>query len=221
MANDSRALAAKEPACDTSASELAPEDASDVALLERWRGGDNRAGSSLVKRHFGALHRFFATKARGAEEDLIQQTFVACVEARDAFRGESSFRAYLFGLARHTLLNHYRKSARTQRLDFTTTSARDLAASPTGLLAEREEQQLLLSALQRIPIDQQIALELTYWEGLSAPDVARALAIPENTVYSRLRRAKAHLRKELAALAETPGERELAYALLADGDPCV
>jgi len=174
---------------------------SDRELLERWRRGDNRAGSNLVKRHFDALYRFFSTKAHAHNEDLIQQTFMACVEARDAFRGDSSFRAYLFGLARFQLLTHYRNAYRVRGLDFTMTSVRDLGTSPTENLARREESKLLELALQRVPLDQQIALELTYSEGLAAPEVARVLGIPANTVYSRLRRAKAHLREALHELS--------------------
>lgn len=191
---------------------------SDLELLDRWRSGDNRAGSSLVRRHFESLHRFFATKAYGHAEDLIQQTFVACVEAKDAFRGESSFRAYLFGLARLQLFTYYRKNQRRQGIDFTTTSVRDLGSTPTGALAEREEQLLVQRALQHVPLDQQIALELTYWEGLAAPEVARVLNIPENTVYSRLRRAKGHLRRALDQLSEEPSERARALELLGGVD---
>lgn len=178
-----------------------PDADDDLALLERWREGDKAAGNQLVERHFDALHRFFATKAHTHMEDLIQETFMACVQTRDAFRGEASFRAYLFGLARFQLLRHYRKLYRLHDVDFTTASVRDLATSPSGELAKREELKLLESALQHVPIDQQIALELTYVEGLSAPEVACALGIPENTVYSRLRRAKAHLRAALEQLA--------------------
>lgn len=175
-------------------------DNSDRELLERWRAGDNGAGSALVERHFDALHRFFATKAHAHMEDLIQETFMACVQTRDAFRGESSFRAYLLGLARFQLLRHYRKLYRLHDVDFTTASVRDLATSPSGELAKREELQLLESALQCVSIDQQIALELTYVEDMSASEVACVLGIPENTVYSRLRRAKAHLKDALEAL---------------------
>jgi RNA polymerase sigma factor (sigma-70 family) len=188
----------------------------DLVLFELWRRGDTRAGSSLVRRHFEALHRFFASKAQGQVEDLIQQTFVACVEARDAFRGESTFRAYLFGLARLQLFTHYRKTQRMRALDFTSTSVRDLGLSPTGVLAQREDERLLSLALQYVPVDQQIALELTYWEGLSAPEVALALGIPENTVYSRLRRAKEHLRRALDVLSDQPNQRQRAEALLGD-----
>jgi RNA polymerase sigma-70 factor (ECF subfamily) len=187
---------------------------SDLELVALWRTGDNIAGSALVKRHFAALHRFFASKARGHEEDLIQQTFMACVEAKDAFRGDSTFRAYLFGLARFQLLTHYRKVYRRSEVDLTTTSVQDLATSPTGALLRREERQLLELALQRIPVDQQIALELCYWEELSAPEISRVLGTPENTVYSRIRRAKEHLRSALEELSDAAEERLAALRLL-------
>jgi len=193
------------------------EQATDLWLLERWRAGDNSAGSALVKRHFGALERFFASKVFSHGEDLIQQTFVACVEARPQARersGESSFRAYLLSLARLQLHAFYRKDNRERRVEFTTTSIRDLATSPSGVLAQREEQRLLQFALQHIPVDQQIALELTFWEGLSAPDIACVLGIPENTVYSRVRRAKTSLKRALEQLSELAHQRARALGLL-------
>jgi RNA polymerase sigma-70 factor (ECF subfamily) len=186
----------------------------DLELLDQWRNGDNSAGSALVKRHFAALHRFFSNKARGHEEDLIQQTFVACVEAKDAFRGESTFRAYLFGLARFQLLTHYRKLYRNPTLELTTSSVQDLGTSPTGALARREERELLELALQHIPVDQQIALELSYWEELSAPEMARVLGVPENTVYSRIRRAKSHLKEALERLSNDAQDRQRALEML-------
>lgn len=182
----------------------------DFELLERWRSGDARAGSDLLKRHVEMLHRFFWSKASGQVEDLIQQTFVACVEAKDRFREQSTFRAYLLGLARHKLYDHYRVHARTSDLDFTSASVADLQQSPSSALAQREDERLLSLALRRIPVDQQMALELTYWENLSAPEIAVALGIPENTVYSRLRRAKEHLREALALLSPQVAEREQA-----------
>jgi len=190
------------------------ESRSDTDLLEAWRTGDNTAGSALVRRHFDALHRFFANKASGYEEDLVQQTFVATTESKSEFRGDSSFRAYLFGLARYQLLTHYRKKYRGPAFDFITTSIRDLGTSPTSALSRQEERHLLELALQQIPVDQQIALELTYWEELTAAEVAQVLDIPENTVYSRIRRAKTHLREELSRLTAEPESQDAALALL-------
>lgn len=194
------------------------ETASDLELLERWRQGDNGAGSALIKRHFAMLHRFFSSKARGHEEDLIQTSFVACVEARDAFRGESSFKTYLFRLARFQLLMHYRKQYRTRDIDFTSTSVCDLGTSPSGALVRREESELLQRALQLLPIDQQIALELTYWEGLTAKEVAEVLDVAENTVYSRLHRAREHVREALGRMSDAADERRRALVLLTGSD---
>jgi RNA polymerase sigma factor (sigma-70 family) len=194
------------------------ESCRDRELLVRWRAGDNSAGSALIKRHSSMLYRFFSTKARGHEEDLIQTTFVACVEARDAFRGESSFGTYLYKLAYFQLLTHYRKLYRTQHIDFTTTSVCDLATSPSGSLLRREENELLARALSRLPIDQQVALELTYWEGLAAPEVADVLGIAENTVYSRLHRAKEHLRTALVRMSDAADERNRALSMFIGSD---
>jgi RNA polymerase sigma-70 factor (ECF subfamily) len=55
--------------------------------------------------------------------------------------------------------------------------------------------------LARIPLDDQIALELAYFEGLSTKDIAAVLEIGENTVRSRLSRAREKLREVLATLA--------------------
>ena len=190
------------------------EHETDAELLTRWCGQDNRAGSALVKRYFHALYRFFSNKARGHEEDLIQQTFFACVKSRDEIRDEANFRAYLFMAARRQLLTHYRKAHRRQALDFTSTSVHDLAPSPSSLVARLQERELLDSALRRLPVDQQIALELTYWEGMTAPEVAQVLGVPENTVYSRLHRGKQHLLQALELLSSLPEHRERALRLL-------
>jgi RNA polymerase sigma-70 factor (ECF subfamily) len=184
----------------------------------QWRAGDSRAGGELLERHFESLHRFFWSKANLHVEDLVQQTFMACVASRDGFRGESSFRGYLFALARRTLADHYRKHYRTRTFDFTTTSVIALQQSPTGRLAQQEDDQLLALAMQSIPVDQQIALELTYWEGLSVPEIAEVLAVPENTIYSHLRRAKMQLRKALDGLSDDPSRRDEALGALCGDD---
>jgi RNA polymerase sigma factor (sigma-70 family) len=188
----------------------------DFALLSRWRAGDQRAGSDLIRRHFETLHRFFWSKASGHVEDLIQQTCVACVEAKDTLCQTSSFRSYLLSVARNKLFDHYRKHYRAEGLDFTTASVMDMGKSPSGMLSQKQDERLLSLALQQVPVDQQIALELTYWENLSAPEIAVVLGIPENTVYSRLGRAKEHLRKALEQLSDQPAEREHALRVLGD-----
>jgi RNA polymerase sigma factor (sigma-70 family) len=174
-------------------------DMDDRELLARWAAGEQGPGRALFERHFTTVRRFFQNKVEADIDDLIQQTFLACIESRNRFRGDSSFKTYLLGIARHQLLAYYRRRARRVELDFEQWSVADLATSPSGIVSRQQAQQALLIALQSIPLDLQIALELSYWEQLTAPEIATVLEVPVNTVYTKLWRARDLLRKALLA----------------------
>lgn len=168
----------------------------DFELLDAWRGGDLQAGSALFDRHFESIHRFLRNKVGDDTDEVMQRTLLACVETRDRFRGASTFRTYLFGVARLELLAHYRRRRKlSNEIDIESKSFFDLAPSPSTVVAKHKEQMLLHEALRRLPLDLQIALELHYWESMSATEVATVLEIPSGTVKSRLRRAKEMLRE--------------------------
>lgn len=177
----------------------------DFDLLDAWREGDRKAGSELFSRHFDAVCRFFRNKVGDGVDDLIQRTFLACVESRDKFRKQASFRTYLFTLARNELYAHFKKDRRQRdRFDPLEASVHDLGPTPTAIVAQKREERLLLQALRMIPVDHQIALELYYWESLSASQLAAVLGIPEGTVRTRLRRAKALVEEALERLGGEP-----------------
>ncbi|MCH9682120.1 MAG: sigma-70 family RNA polymerase sigma factor [Deltaproteobacteria bacterium] len=180
----------------------------DFELLAQWRDGDKAAGNALFQRHFKAMRRFFRNKVGPEEvEDLIQRTFLACVESRDRFRGDSTFRTYLYVVARNELFRHIRKRARDEvraGLDFTVSSLFDLGLSPSKVVAKQQEEELVLEALRRIPVDQQILLELYYWEQVPGPELARVLEVAPATVRTRLFRARDALRKQMEKMAASP-----------------
>lgn len=179
--------------------------ATDIDLLNAWREGDATSGEELFERHYASIARFFRNKVSRGVDDLIQNTFLAMVETRDRFRGDSSFRTYLFGVAHNTLRYHYRKQKRdADRLDFEQTSAADLAPGPGTIVGEQSEQRLMLQALRAIPLDYQIVLELYFWEPMTAVEIAEVLAIPEGTIRTRIRRAKQLLEEQLAIFSESP-----------------
>lgn len=173
----------------------------DFELLDRWRAGDAAAGNQLFERHFDSLYRFLSRKIDGDAADLVQRTLLGCVEARDRFRGEASFRTFLFAIARNELYGYWRQRKKRNDLDFSVSSLEDLGPTPSRVVAKRREHVLLLEALKSIPLDLQIAVELHYWEGLRGPELARVLEIPEGTVRSRVRRAKEALREKMMELA--------------------
>ncbi len=180
-------------------------DPTDGALLRAWRDGDAQAGEVLVTRHLESVHRFFANKVRGSTDDLVQQTFLASLEAADRFEGRASFRAYLFGIARHLLHRHYRQ--RHREFDPLTSSAHIMLVdqrTPADTMAQAEEERLLLRGLQLLPLELQTLLELAYWESLSDRELSDVLELPVGTVKSRLRKARKQLDGLLGTVSSNP-----------------
>lgn len=184
----------------------------DIQLLEGWRTGDAAAGEALVARHWTSVSRFFRSKIGDDGADLISQTFLACVEGRDRIESDN-IKAYLFSVARRRLADFFRSRARKPEIDFSLSSVIDLGTGPVTHLARRERSEILRDALARIPLDDQIALELAYFEALSMREIAGVLEIAENTVRSRLSRAREKLRAALKITA-TPAEAALAESTL-------
>lgn len=174
------------------------------ALVEAWQGGDKRSGALLFDRYFAPISRFFRNKLPDQAEDLIQQTFAAILEGRDRLHASTSFRSYLFGIAHNLLRAQLRSLSRDRAFDPLASSIAELAPSPSQLLVARAEQRLLLRALRKLPVEHQIALELSYWEGFNAAEIAEILMVPHSTMRSRLGRARALLEQAIAELADSP-----------------
>ncbi|HLL20773.1 MAG TPA: sigma-70 family RNA polymerase sigma factor [Kofleriaceae bacterium] len=184
----------------------------DLLLLEQWRGGDNVAGQELLKRHFRDIYRFFEHKARGDADELVQRTFLACLKSRDRFRAQSSFRTYLFAIARNELLMYLRSLWRDPHVDFEITSIAEIVTSPASKLGRAEQHELLRAALQTLPAEQQLLLELHYWHDLDAAALGEVLDATPGTVRVRLLRARRALRHALdqqgtTVLVAEPGDR--------------
>lgn len=178
---------------------MAPDDAE---LLERWRGGDDAAGERLFERYFGTVERFFLNKAPDHVDDLVQETFLGCLKSRNQVNDSIKFRSHLFAIAYHVLGTHLRKLYRGRKyLDLTEISMHDLSPSPGAVMADHDEQRLLLEALRKIPVDHQVLLELHYWEALTTEEIAKVLGVPVGTVRGRLQRARALLEQAMARLA--------------------
>lgn len=175
--------------------------AGEVELLEAWRAGDTSAGAELIQRNTELLARFFVNKAADAMDDLLQATFLRCVESRDAVKDPAKFRSYLLTIAHRELIGHFRRKSRERDLFAPeATSVWDLDPTPSTLLAQREEHRLLAEGLRRVPLSFQVVLELFYWQDLSASEVAEVLEIPEGTVRSRIRRGRELLLQQLHTL---------------------
>lgn len=182
----------------------------DAALLNAWAAGDKQAGIALFERNFTSIVRFFRNKVDGSIDDLVQQTFLGCLENRARMRGDAGFRGYLFGVARNVLGKHYRgraidRGATPLESDDDPALARsvcELGGAASSAYARDRQQQRLLTALRRIPLGAQVVLELVYWESMTAADVAAVLDVPLGTAKTRIRSARALLATRLGELED-------------------
>jgi len=176
-------------------------DDDDTQLVERWRAGERAAGQALFERHFASLYRFFQTKCDGDPDELVQSTLLACLAAKDQFRGESSFRTYLFSIARHKVYGYLRDRRRDPNLDVSITSVAEVITSVRSVLARDQAHRALLDALRQLPLEQQTLLELYYWEDMDTLELARVFDVRVGTIQTWLFRARGKLRHLLESNA--------------------
>lgn len=172
----------------------------DFRLLERWREGDGEAGSELLARHFNTLRVYFLARVPHRQiEDLIQEVFLRMVEALERFEGRSSVRTYLLRIARNVVLETYRAKGNFDEFHDSqyALGGRNFAS----LCVENDERlQLLLDAMQQIPLRQQDLLECHYFHGLSMAELAELFELKVGTVKSRMSSARRALLQAFVAL---------------------
>jgi RNA polymerase sigma-70 factor (ECF subfamily) len=103
----------------------------------------------------------------------------------------------------------FRRVGHGKETDLHGRSVADLSGrSPERELKKGEELRLVLRAMQQIPIDFQVALELYYWEEMPVTDIAEVLEVAEGTVKSRLWRGRELLRQEISSAPAEDALRE-------------
>lgn len=183
----------------------------DLVLLQKWRDGDRLAGDQLLARHFKGIRSYFFVKFTLEHEDLVQETFARLIKNRDRFRGDSSFKTYLYRIAQHVGDEHLRRRYKLgDGFSPATSSLADLTGRrQSSILAERENHRLLLDALWNMPLAQQELIQLYYWQDLTAGEVAAIVELPETTVRSRIRLALGRLAKLHQQLSQQDHTREI------------
>ena len=181
--------------------------AEENALFSRWREGDRTAGDSLMQRYRPLLFGFFRRRTEENIEELVQDTFVACIRAVDNFEGRSHFRSFVFGIAHRQFLMNLR--ARRARKAIPATDDRVL--TPSQIFASKEEASHVDEALNGTSLACRQVLRMFYWEDLSIDEIARTLEVPIGTVKSRLARARSMLKRRMASDSYDTGEPDHAF----------
>jgi RNA polymerase sigma-70 factor, ECF subfamily len=156
------------------------DEPSDLELIARWRGGDERAATELVGRHAAALARFAASSGAGPDaEELVQDTFVRAFGSLDTFRGDSTLRTWLFTIERRLILDRRRAERRREPNVELHESHAVTAHDPLDAVVAGESGDRLRVVVGRLSPTQREVFTLRVGEGLSYKEIAAAVGTTE------------------------------------------
>src|SRR5438046_879434 len=103
-------------------------DADLPALMARYQQGDTASATELVCRLSPQLHRFFRMQfvSRRHADDLLQETWLRIHEVRHTYRPGQPVLPWLYAIARHIRVDHYRKALRTEQRESRLTESADV-----------------------------------------------------------------------------------------------
>lgn len=172
----------------------------DEDLLRAAGGGDALAFRSLVERYSDELHGYFRRRTGDAgAEDLVQETFLRLHRTAPRYVPQSTFRTFLYTIARNIALNHLRDRRPAAGFE---KGATPVAPTPTPpQTAESAERALAVRrAIEGLSDALKDVVLLRHYQGLSFREIADVLGIPEGTAMRRMSDALLRLREDLRGL---------------------
>lgn len=189
----------------------------EAALVARCRAGDPAAFDTLVTAYSSMVYNVAYRQLGDREEalDLSQEVFLRVYRKLDSFRGESTFKTWVFRIVVNLAKNRQkwwkaRRKDRTVSLDAPASPADDEGTGPTAadrladgrpdpeaVARNRDLEARVLSGMEKLSSEHRQILVLRDIEDLSYEEIAQALELSEGTVKSRISRARLQLREVL------------------------
>jgi RNA polymerase sigma-70 factor (ECF subfamily) len=136
----------------------------------------------------------------GDLEDLAHEVFLVLHRTWDKYDQERPFKPYLFGIAFRIAATHRRRHWR--EVPHAVVEKQDHALWPDEALESSQARALVLAALQSVPLTRRVVLVMHDIDEIPVQEVARTLAIPLFTVYSRLRKARRELETAITQIRQ-------------------
>lgn len=183
-----------------------------VARPEDWElakavlAKDRKATAEFVSRFADAVHNYIHWRLApnaDAAADLVQDVFLEAWKCLENYRGDSSLKQWMTGIARHKVQDYYRRSLRQAELPDETDAAplADLTAAPAFAdeISDRQRAQLMHDVLAEMQATHRFVLQWRYWDRQSGAEIAQAIGRTEKAVERLLARARENFRTRLEA----------------------
>lgn len=168
--------------------------------------------TSWVDEYGDILYRYALGRVgdQATAQDLVQDAFIAAMEAQESFSGLSSEKTWLIGILKHKILDHFRKSYRG--INKGLESAPDIdqyfdqkghwkdplpswGRNPEKVLSDKEFVAVLKQCIDLLPQNQKIAFMLREIDGLESDDICKNLDVTATNLWVILHRARNNLRR--------------------------
>ncbi len=177
----------------------------ELELVRRSQTGDQEAFACLYDAYVDRIYRYVYFRVADDEiaEDITSHVFLKCWEKLDSYQtGTSPFIAWLYRIARNTVIDHYR----TRKVVIPLEDASPVEISQEDGIEEKLDLQIksqeLREALQELTPEQQQVLILKFISGFSTPEIARQLGKQQGAVRALQMRALQGLAKSLGVEVE-------------------
>lgn len=170
----------------------------DEALAEE-SSSDLTAFAEIYRRYRSPIYRYLGSRTSdtATAEDLAAQVFFKALKAADTYRGQGTYRSWLFQIARNTLTNWRAEKARLQVPVADVPEESDDEDSPTVITLAQEEGDLLWDAVDELSDAQREVVRLRYWKELPIDEIARRTGRSPGAIRVLLHRSIRALRQRL------------------------
>lgn len=181
------------------------------AAMDRYASGDDAAFAQLYDAIAPRLFGFLLRQVRNAAlaEDLLQQVMLQVHCARASYLAGAEVVPWVFAIARHLVIDGYRKRRHEVALDPDDPSNErpSLEPSPDEMLQTKQATRTIARVLASLPESQRMAFELLKYDGLSLAEAAEVLGASVGAVKVRAHRTYEALRAALSEDATNEGRR--------------
>ena len=186
----------------------------DVTLIQRILAGDENAFASLVRKYQQQVHAFARRKIRDFQiaEDITQETFLQVYQKLETLDDPTLFSQWLYTIANHLCIAWFRQNRlQTEPLEDVCILGIErepysrYIASEHAKIAAEAQRDLVEKLLRKLKESDREVITLHYFEEMTSSEIGKRLGVSENTIKSRIRRAKQHLKKYESIIREVLG----------------
>ncbi|MBK9717922.1 MAG: sigma-70 family RNA polymerase sigma factor [Saprospiraceae bacterium] len=166
--------------------------------IRRILEGDIEVFSLLVSKYqnlvFTICSRVFDNKEEA--EDIAQESFIKCYQSLKQFKGESKFSSWLYTITYNTCMNHLKyKKRQTSVEDIANVADQDIIEQDHifAKLEQKEQTNLIQQALSKLELDEQMIIQLYYYEELPIKEISNILSLKIENVKIKLFRSRKKL----------------------------